>query len=80
MVKKILKSKWSLFIMLICWLLLLWSRTFIGVANGCETSSFDIIGKSILTLVTTYRWGCNLFVWDYEIKIFYKKSEVKVPE
>lgn len=80
MVKKILKSKWSLFIMLICWLLLLWSRTFIGVANGCETSSFDIIGKSILTLVTTFMWGCNLFVWDDEIKFFYKNSEVKVPE
>lgn len=75
MIKKVLKSKWSIVIMFICWLLLLWSRTFIGLANGCETSVFDIFGKAVVALVTTFMWGCNLFLWDDEIGFFYKDSK-----
>ena len=75
MIKKVLKSKWSIVIMFICWLLLLWSRTFIGLANGCETSVFDILGKAVVALVTTFMWGCNLFLWDDEIGFFYKDSK-----
>ena len=80
MIKKVLKSKWSIVIMFICWLLLLWSRTFIGLANGCETSVFDILGKAVVTLVTTFMWGCNLFLWDDGIGFFYKNDESEVTE
>ena len=80
MIKKVLKSKWSIVIMFICWLLLLWSRTFIGLANGCETSVFDILGKAVVALVTTFMWGCNLFLWDDEIGFFYKNDESEVTE
>jgi len=80
MIKKILKSKWSPLIMLICWLLLLWSRTFIGLANGCETSAFDILRISVLTLVFTFMWGCNLFLWDDETGFFYEDDEPEVTE
>ena len=80
MIKKVLKSKWSIVIMFICWLLLLWSRTFIGLENGCETSVFDILGKAVVTLVTTFMLGCNLFLWDDEIGFFYKNDESEVTE
>lgn len=77
MIKKILKSKWSLLIMLVCWLMLLWSRTFIGLANGCETSAFDVLGTSVLMLFFTFIWGCNLFLWDDEMRFFYKDDELQ---
>ncbi|MCI8582944.1 MAG: hypothetical protein HFH13_07420 [Dorea sp.] len=77
MIKKILKSKWSLLIMLVCWLLLLWSRTFIGLANGCETSAFDVLKTSVLMLFFTFIWGCNLFLWDDEMRFFYKDDELQ---
>lgn len=77
MIKKILKSKWSMVIMFICWLLLVGSRTFIGLANGCETSVFSILWKSGLALITTFMWGCSLFLLDNEIGFFYKDSEAE---
>lgn len=77
MMSKILKSKRDILIMLTCWLLLLWIRTFIGMANGCENSVYDIINKSIFTLVFTFIWGCNLFMWDDEFGIFYKNNDLK---
>lgn len=70
-IKKILKSKCCMLLILICWLLLLWGRTYIGMANGCETSAFDILGKSVLALITTFMLGCNLFFWD---DFFYKEN------
>lgn len=74
------KKQMEYSIMFICWLLLLWSRTFIGLANGCETSVFDILGKAVVTLVTTFMWGCNLFLWDDGIGFFYKNDESEVTE
>ena len=75
MLKRVLKSKWSLVIMLAAWLVLIWTRSFVGMANGCSTSAFEILMSSILTMVFTIIWGCNLFVWDDEINFFYEEEE-----
>ncbi|HIY02986.1 MAG TPA: hypothetical protein IAA26_14270 [Candidatus Blautia faecipullorum] len=75
MIRKILKSKWSLVVMLATMLLLIWSRTFIGIANGCGTTALEILGHCTLTVFLTFIWGCNLYVWDDETGFFYKDEE-----
>lgn len=75
MIRKIFKSKWSLVILLAAWLVLLWSRTFIGMANGCGTTTFEILGKCVLTVFLTIMWGCSLYAWDDETELFYKDEE-----
>lgn len=77
MINKILKSKWSLVIVLIAWLVLIWSRTFIGIANGCGINEFEILGKCVLTVFLTFVWGCNLYVWDDETGFFYIEEETE---
>lgn len=63
--------------MLATWLVLIWSRTFIGIANGCDTSVFNILGTSVLVLFCTFLCGCNLFLWDDELCFFYTEGESK---
>lgn len=75
MIRKVLKSKWSLVVMLSTMLLLIWSRTFIGIANGCETTALEILGHCTLTIFLTFMWGCSLYAWDDEIGFFYKDDE-----
>lgn len=75
MIRKILKSKWSLVILIVAWLVLIWSRTFIGMANGCGITVFEILGKCSLTVFLTIMWGCSLYAWDDEIGLFYKDDE-----
>lgn len=61
--------------MLTTMLLLIWSRTFIGIANGCETTALEILGHCVLTVFLTFMWGCNLYAWDDETGFFYKDDE-----
>lgn len=61
--------------MLATWLVLIWSRTFIGMANGCGTTAFEILGKCALTVFLTFVWGCNLYAWDDETGFFYMEDE-----
>ena len=77
MIKMILKSKWSLVIMLVAWLVLIWSRTFIGMANGCGIMAFEILGKCALTVFLTFVWGCNLYAWDDETGFYYMEEEAE---
>lgn len=61
--------------MLATWLVLIWSRTFIGMANGCGTTALEILGKCALTVFLTFVWGCGLYAWDDETGFFYKEDE-----
>lgn len=61
--------------MLATWLILIWSRTFIGMANGCGTTAFEILGKCALTVFLTFVWGYGLYAWDEETGFFYKENE-----
>lgn len=61
--------------MLATWLILIWSRTFIGMANGCGTTVFEILGKCALTVFLTFVWGYGLYAWDDETGFFYKEDE-----
>ena len=61
--------------MLATMFLLIWSRTFIGIANGCETAALEILGHCALTVFLTFIWGCGLYVWDDETGFFYKDDE-----
>ena len=61
--------------MLATWLVLIWSRTFIGMANECGTTVFEILGKCALTVFLTSVWGCGLYAWDDETRFFYKEDE-----
>lgn len=61
--------------MLVTMLILIWNRTFIGMANGCGITVFGILGKCFLTLALTFMWGCSLYVWDDETGLFYKDDE-----
>lgn len=86
MIEKLLKSKWNPVIMLVAWLLLIWVRTFTGIANGdSEISVFSVLTTSALALCATLICGWNLYVWDDEIEFFYKEQngshkEVEVSE
>lgn len=64
--------------MLATWMALIWSRTFIGMANGCGTTAFEILGSCVLTVVCTFMWGCSLFAWDDETGFFYKEYETDI--
>lgn len=75
MSRKILKSKWNLIVMLATMLLLIWIRTFIGIANGRETKALEILGHCVLTVLLTFMWGGSLYVWDDETGFFYKEDE-----
>lgn len=61
--------------MLVTMLILIWSRTFIGMANGCETTALGILGQCALTIFLTFLWGCSLYAWDDETGFFYKDEE-----
>ncbi len=75
MMKKILRSKCCMAVMIICWLLLLWSRTFIGLANGCETSAFSVLGTSIEAIIYTVCYGAFIFLLNYGTETIYKDEE-----
>ena len=61
--------------MLVAWLLLIWVRTFTGIANGdSEISVFSVLTTSALALCATLICGWNLYVWDDEIEFFYKEQ------
>lgn len=67
--------------MLATMLLLIWSRTFIGIANGCGTTTLEVLGHCALTVFLTFMLGYSLYAWDDETCFFYKdKEEFKVPE
>ena len=75
MTEKVSKGKWNLVIMLVAWLLLLWARTFTGIANGdSEISVFSVLGTSAFALFISFFCGWNLYVWDDDIKLFYKEQ------
>lgn len=60
--------------MLVTWLFLIWMRTFTGIVNGdSEISVFGVLRTSALTLFVTFICGWNMYVWDDEIKFFYKE-------
>lgn len=60
--------------MLVTWLVLIWSRTFVGMANGCGITTFEILGKCVLTVALTFVWGCGLYAWDDKTGFFYKED------
>lgn len=75
MIRKVLKSNWSLVITLAATMIMIWSRTFIGMANGCGTTAFEILGQCALKVFLTFVWGCSLYAWDDETGFFYKDDE-----
>lgn len=56
-------------------LVLIWSRTFIGMANGCGTTELEVLGQCALTVFLTFVCSCSLYVWDDETVLFYKDYE-----
>ena len=76
MIRKIFRSKWNLVIMLVTWLVLIWSHTFVKMANGFGTTSFEVLGKCVVTILLTFLWGCNLYAWDDETGFFPKEEEM----
>lgn len=76
MIKKLLKSKWSMVIMIVAWLLLIWARTFTGMASGTDDISvWSILWPSVVAIACTFIYGGNIFVWDDEIGFFYEDDE-----
>lgn len=76
MIKKLLKSKWSMVIMIVAWLLLIWARTFTGMASGTDdTSVWSILWPSVVAIACTCIYGANIFAWDDEIGLFYEDDE-----
>lgn len=76
MIKKLLKSKWSMVIMIVAWLLLIWARTFTGMASGTDdTSVWSILWSSVVAIACTFIYGANIFAWDDEIGFFYEDDE-----
>lgn len=76
MIKKLLKSKWSMVIMIVAWLLLIWARTFTGMASGMDdTSVWSILWSSVVAIACTFIYGANIFAWDDEIGFFYEDDE-----
>lgn len=74
--RRILKSKRSFVIMLAAWLLLLWARTFTGIANGdCEVAVFGVLAVSVMALLGTCIGGYCLFALGDAYKLFYEEDK-----
>lgn len=66
MIKKLLKSKWSMVIMIVAWLLLIWARTFTGTASGTDdTSVWSILWSSVVAIACTFIYGAKFLRQSY---------------
>ena len=61
--KSIVKSRWCYLIMILSWLWIMWTRTFMSVVTGeTDTFSWLILGISLLTVVGTVFFGTLFWV------------------
>jgi hypothetical protein len=81
MIRKLLKSKWSMVIMIVTWLLLIWARTFTGMASGTDaTSVWSILCPSVIAIACTFIYGANYLLWNDEIEFIYEDDEAALLE
>lgn len=81
MIRKLMNDKWCMAIMIVTWLLLIWARTFTGMAgvNG-EVPVWGILGLSVVTIVCTFILGYFFVFGYYENDFFYEDNEVSVED
>lgn len=82
MVRKLMNdNKWRMAIMIVTWLLLIWARTFTGMAGfNAEIPVWGVLGLSIVTIVCTFLLGLTIIFSDDENDFFYENNEVSVEE
>lgn len=77
MIRKLMNdNKWRMAFMIVTWLLLIWARTFTGMAGfNAEIPVWGVLGLSIVTIVCTFLLGLTLIFSDDENDFFYENNE-----